>query len=432
MASGCGKTPRASQYWGIRSILAAISILSAAATASPQALPNASNAPTRVLLQCTTTCDEDYFRTELTFVDLVRNRQDADVHVLLAADATQANGERITLTFIGQGRFTGRTHVLRQTVIAAETEASIRAETLRLLSLGLVPFLLESPAVDSLAVVSHSRPVAVSQDDPWKRWTFRAAMSGNGSSEQALRTSTYGGSFRANRTTESLKLNLSASGSSTSSSFTLPENRTFEYSNQRFTTSGLLAKSLGSHWSAGVRSVISSATFENLDRSWFITPVIEFDVFPYSEVTRRLLTIQYGAGVRAFDYERETLFGKLTEMTAAHVINVAATARQPWGTISAGVDASSFLPDLHRNRVTGSGDVEFNLARGLSLTMSGEIRSVRDQVYLPKGQATAEEVLVRQRQLPTRYQVYYSIGLAYTFGSIYSPLVNPRMDRGGF
>jgi len=53
-------------------------------------------------------------------------------------------------------------------------------------------------------------------------------------------------------------------------------------------------------------------------------------------------------------------------------------------------------------------------------------------VYLRRGEATTEEVLVRQRQLATGYQYFYSFGISYTFGSIYSPAVNPRFGRGGF
>ena len=55
-------------------------------------------------------------------------------------------------------------------------------------------------------------------------------------------------------------------------------------------------------------------------------------------------------------------------------------------------------------------------------------RWIRDQLYLPRGVASNEEVLVRQRQLATSYsyQVYASI--SYSFGSIFNNVVNPRMS----
>lgn len=37
-------------------------------------------------------CDFDYFRTEIPFVDYVRNRQDASIHILVTADGTGGGG----------------------------------------------------------------------------------------------------------------------------------------------------------------------------------------------------------------------------------------------------------------------------------------------------------------------------------------------------
>ena len=155
-------------------------------------------------------------------------------------------------------------------------------------------------------------------------------------------------------------------------------------------------------------------------------------VFPYSESTRRILTVQYAIGPRSFDYHAETVFEKLSERTTAQALTVSLTLRQRWGTVGSGLEAASFVPALKRHHVTVWGDLDVNLFKGLSLNLSSEVTSVRDQVYLPRGAATAEEILVRQRQLFTGYQYSYSFGISYAFGSIYSPLVNPRMARGGF
>jgi hypothetical protein len=54
---------------------------------------------------------------------------------------------------------------------------------------------------------------------------------------------------------------------------------------------------------------------------------------------------------------------------------------------------------------------------------------VRDQISLPALEATSEEVLVNQRQLATSYRYFYFFGVSYTFGSIFSPIVNPRFGR---
>ena len=41
----------------------------------------------RVFLDCGRDCDRDYLRREITFIDYVRDRRDAQVHVLVTSQA---------------------------------------------------------------------------------------------------------------------------------------------------------------------------------------------------------------------------------------------------------------------------------------------------------------------------------------------------------
>lgn len=47
----------------------------------------------------------------------------------------------------------------------------------------------------------------------------------------------------------------------------------------------------------------------------------------------------------------------------------------------------------------------------------------------PKGDASDEEVLLQRRALETGYRYGTSIGLRYTFGSIYNNIMNPRLEN---
>jgi hypothetical protein len=51
---------------------------------------------------------------------------------------------------------------------------------------------------------------------------------------------------------------------------------------------------------------------------------------------------------------------------------------------------------------------------------------------LVKGEATLEEILLRRKELATEYEYSISVGLSFTFGSIYSNVVNPRFGGGGW
>jgi len=53
---------------------------------------------------------------------------------------------------------------------------------------------------------------------------------------------------------------------------------------------------------------------------------------------------------------------------------------------------------------------------------------VKDQINLRVGEATDEEILLRQRELGTDFRYGFSFGLTYRFGSIYNNAVNPRFE----
>ena len=53
----------------------------------------------RVFLDCHV-CDFDFMRTEINFVDYVRDRQDAQVHILVTNQPTGGGGTEYTLHFV--------------------------------------------------------------------------------------------------------------------------------------------------------------------------------------------------------------------------------------------------------------------------------------------------------------------------------------------
>ena len=55
-----------------------------------------------------------------------------------------------------------------------------------------------------------------------------------------------------------------------------------------------------------------------------------------------------------------------------------------------------------------------------------EYQVVHDQMYLPKGNASLEDVLLRRRKMATDYEIRIEFGIQFTFGSIYNNVVNER------
>jgi hypothetical protein len=105
--------------------------------------------------------------------------------------------------------------------------------------------------------------------------------------------------------------------------------------------------------------------------------------------------------------------------------------RQPWGTASGSVDFSQYLTNPGKYSISAFGGTNIRLFKGFSFNIFTELSRPRDQIYLAKGEATTEEILVRQRQLATNYQYFFNFGISYSFGSIFNNIVNPRFGGGG-
>jgi len=136
-------------------------------------------------------------------------------------------------------------------------------------------------------------------------------------------------------------------------------------------------------------------------------------------------------GFDHFEFHEVTLFGATSQSMIDHSLLLSLDQKQGWGSVHAALEGSQYLHDPKRFRADLFSDLDVRLFKGLSLNLFGSIAYVRDQIYLPAGDATPEEVLLRLRQLDTSYSYFGQVGLSYTFGSIYNNVVNPRFGAGG-
>jgi hypothetical protein len=72
--------------------------------------------------------------------------------------------------------------------------------------------------------------------------------------------------------------------------------------------------------------------------------------------------------------------------------------------------------------------LSLRLTRGLSLIVYGDASMIHDQITLPRAGASNEDILLQRRELETGYDYSMQVGLSYSFGSIYSAVVNTRID----
>ena len=157
-------------------------------------------------------------------------------------------------------------------------------------------------------------------------------------------------------------------------------------------------------------------------------PAIEYDIFPYSESTRRIFRIFYIVSLAYNDYSDTTQFFKTEETLWSHKIQTSYTTVQKWGNINFSARWSNYLHDFSLNNLYLNSSVSLRVTKGLSVNLSARYSFVHDQISLRKGSASIEDVLLQRRELSTKYSYYFRFGLSYTFGSIYNNVVNPRLD----
>ncbi|MGK2961868.1 MAG: hypothetical protein ACSLFK_06930 [Gemmatimonadaceae bacterium] len=387
--------------------------------------------PVRLFLDCQYECDMEFTRTEIPWVDHVRDRADADVHVLVTTRSTAASGREFTLTFIGLKDFVSLGDTV--TVVSPESDSqdARRRMVTEAVKRGLLRYAARRPGSEKLTVTytATEGSAAARARDRWDLWVFRTRADIYLNGEESSRSTQLRGSVSANRISPDWKTNLSVDGNYGENRFTFQDGTKFNSYSRGYGVRQLLVKSLGPHWSAGQRSSISASTFQNTKLAFRFAPAVEYNFFPYAESTRRQLRLQYAIGATHSRYEDTTIFDRISETRGDHSLLASLDMRQQWGSISISLAGTALLDDPGKYRINFNPEFDLRLIRGLSLNLFGYVSRLRDQLYLAKGGATDEEILLRRRQLATSYQYFVGAGLSYTFGSIYNNVVNPRFGN---
>ena len=381
----------------------------------------------RVFLDCDD-CFQDFLRTELRFVDFVRDRAEAEVHVLVTQSQTGSGGREYTAAFIGSGRFAGVDQTLRAVTTTGDPEDVIRRQLATMLRVGLLRYVTRDSVPPELEVdvALGSRGTASPAVDEWNNWVFSVRGSTSVRAEESSREVNLGLELSADHITPEWKVTFGAEIEHQSQEFDLDEDSPVHVERREREFRWLAVKGFGEHWSMGIDGEIESSTFENTRLGIEAAPAVEFNVYPYSAYTRRQLRALYAVGVRRVEYYEETLFGRTEETRPQHEMSLTLEQRERWGSLEGRVEWSQYLHDLDRSRLELQGEVALRVVRGLSFSAAMNASRIRDQLSLPRRGATPEEILLRIRQLASGYEYNLSLNLTYTFGSIFSAIVNPR------
>ena len=427
-------------------MLAAIALIAPIRTSTSSALQaqaptppadSSANSLPLVFLDCRAEgCDGDFLRTELTWMNFVRDRNQALVHIIATTRRTASGGAELSVTF-DRGNGAG---AVKDSVLAiipqGSTEDQARRVVARVIGQGML-HVVRNTALGNQLSISY-RPTSTKASDTrgakdkWHLWVFRISGSGFGSGDANYKSFSANSSVSASRTTEQWKSNFSLNGNYRENSYALSETeklRTYQHSWGGFAS---VVKSLTPRWSLGGTANASSSVQSNQDFFLRAGPALEFDLFPYAQSTRRQVIFRYTPGVRIANYTEYTIYDKLEETHLDHQMLIGAELTQKWGSISASTSFNQLLDDPSKNNLNLNGGLSWRVTTGLNLNVGGGYSRIRNQLNLKRGKQQQQEVLLQLRQLRTGYSYYGNVGLSFTFGSIFQNVVNPRLSFNNF
>jgi len=391
---------------------------------SPDSLPVTKNDAPNLYLDCHA-CDMSFIRTELDYVNYVIDQADADIFIMITRQSTGSNGRVYTLTLEGRKSFIGQNDTLTYVTDQDMSDDQVRQTTLKYIELGLVRYIMKTPLSENLSISFRQGESLEQPEDRWDFWVFKTSLNGWFNGQSTYQSLNMHANISANRITEDWKIRLSAYGSYDEDEYEYDGIIYNSYS-QGQSFYALLVKSISDHLSIGGAAGVRTSSYSNMDLGIWINPAVEYNVYPYSESTRREFRFKYEVGYKQNQYSEITIYDKLEESLFVHQLEIAYEIKQPWGSADMEIEGSQYLHDLEKYRFDVRGELSFKMFKGLSFDTRVRYSMIRNQISLPRGTATQEEILLNRQELETDYSYSGSMGISYTFGSIYNNIVNPR------
>lgn len=373
-------------------------------------------------------CDNTFVRQELPFISFVRDPQLADVHIMVTESNTGGGGNKFFLNFIGMKNFEGMDFEYSVTTNQSDTDDDIRRALLQPIKAGILPYYSKAGLLDQLKIDIEGSENKKADDmiiDRWNKWVFRIESGSEFQKEESQNEYSVDTEASIEKITEKWKTRLEGSYEINRENY-FDEGEKITNNQDKKDISAEFIKSLTTKWSAGITGEYSSQTFLNIRNSFLVAGGIEYDFFPWDECNRRVFALRYMAGIQNVSYMEETIYDKTDEILTGESLILNLQFIQPWGEIRMGLEGRHYFNDFSKNRLIGGLDLSIRVTKNLGVFTQIESQVVHDQLYLPKGDASLEDVLLRRRKLATTYEIRGEIGLRFTFGSIYNNVVNER------
>ena len=374
-------------------------------------------------------CDNSFLKNEINYVNHVREQGLADIQLFIYRNRNANNGNRYSLDFIGKNSFSDKKISLTLDTNPKFTSDEVRNALKKKIDIGLIYFLIKSDISEKITV-KYDTTIDNNSDklssDKWKNWVFQSAGSLNFENETSRNVSNVSVELDADKVTDKIKLQFDIDFNRSNNKYESQDNTYISKRNRK----SIYAKSVWSinnKWSAGFNAGVNGDTYQNIKYRYFFMPAVEYSFFPYSEFVRREMVINYRIGYGYRNYIEETIYNKFEENVYLHQLAFETRFRQPWGEIYTNLRGKTFLQDPSKNSFSLDSWFSIRVFEGFSLRFGGEIEIIRDQLSLPKGNASIEDLLLQQQEIATDFRSEFRISIGYTFGSAFNNYLNSRL-----
>jgi hypothetical protein len=398
--------------------------------------------PPRLFLSCPSECFADYLRQELSYFDFVRDPHlDSVLTLVIVREPSGNGGERFSVSLLRPVSATAAPVAGREPAGSAPARSFVGAPgaTQHALRQGLLQLVLRALQAE-LAGTTHAAdfelrlPPRAPQSleavlDAWDFWVIAPELRASTEAQSGHYYAELLSSLNVWRITQAHKLRLSATQVSSISGFRLEDGSRVKGQNAEWRGRVLYALALGRHWAVGAVAAANRSDYENLDLHVHYAPLVELNLFPYSESSSQQLRVAYQLGPWVNWYQEANQAGLRRELRPYHALSLIADINQAWGNLQWIGQLNSFLDAPELYRLSTGATVALRLAEGLALTLQGQAAFVQDMIAVRGRPVTDTELLLDVTQLPTSYTAELELGITYTFGSVHNTIVNPRFGR---
>lgn len=392
------------------------------------------NKKLKIFLDCSgSICDQNFIRTEISLVDFLNDRLAADVHLLITTSPTGLGTTLYQLIFYDLIK-KNHTDTLRFYSEVNATGAEKRERLLQYIKLGLAPWIAHTSYATAVNIQMHPNKDSsniLNTQDNWNYFVFNASAEGSVSADQNYTDISSSVGFTVSRVTNASRFKFSISGSRYVSTYKITEDDEsikYKVENSSYHIRHYFVKAISQHWGIGYSAGLMNSTFANTRSRIFLNPVVEYNFFKFSDINNRLFTLRYGAELVHFSYYDTTLYNRKQESLPGHEVSMSLRFTQKWGSLSCGAYYRNYFKDASFYSAGAEIYFDVRITGGLSLYIAGTGNIIHDQVYLKKGMATEQEILIRRRQLASSFDYETSFGINLRFGSKINNFINQRIS----